>query len=307
MSRISIVVVSFNTKSQLRRCLSAVQSSCAGTDFEIIVVDNASKDGSPEMVASEFPDVRLIQNDSNRGFGRANNQGMDASDGDLVLILNSDAYAIGPAIPRLAEVFADRTVVAAGGKLLHPNGDLQESCANALTLWVVFCEQLFLERLFPKSTFLSPYWMSSRLPTGGPVEQVMGACVMVRPAERFDERFFLYCEDTDLCKRMRTRGKILYVPDAEFTHELGSSSSADRWRSVARYNHGKELYFQIHHGRFDAVLCWLFDRLGALLRFLVWGLATLFSLGFVARFRRRTALFFRVLFAPVNGPPNPQS
>jgi N-acetylglucosaminyl-diphospho-decaprenol L-rhamnosyltransferase len=294
---VSVVIVSYNTREQLRRCLQAV-----GDGDEAVVVDNASEDGSPEMVREEFPLVRLIENDSNVGFGAANNQGMDLAQGELVLLLNSDAYAAPGAIARLAEEFRNPDVIAAGGRLLNPDGSLQESCANQLTLWAVFCEQTFLERLFPASRLLSPYWTSRRLDVTSPVEQVMGACLMLRPVERFDERFFLYCEDTELCRRLRRHGKILYVPEAEFTHELGASGSDGRWRSVAFYNRGKELYFAINHGRGAALACWLLNRLGALLRFGFWGIASLLTLFLFTPARRRAELFLRVLAAPLRGP-----
>lgn len=287
---VSVIVVSYNTIDFLRTCLS----SLAEAD-EVIVVDNASHDGSPEMVEREFPAVKLIRNVENLGFGAANNRGMDVATGDLVLLLNSDAYAKPGAIRTLAGVFNDPSVVAAGGRLLNPDGSLQNSTARRLTLWAVFCEQFYLERLFRS------YWTTASLPQDRPseTEQVMGACLMMRPVARFDERFFLYCEDTELCRRLRDHGKILYVPAAVFVHELGASSNARRWQSVARYNRGKELYFSIHHGPTARLVCLVLNRFGALLRLTVWTLATLLTLGCVGRVREKVALFWRVLFAPI--------
>lgn len=194
--QVSVVVVSYNTSAALRKCLEAIESH-----HDVIVVDNGSTDGSPEMVQSDFPDVRLIQNTDNRGFGAANNQGMALAQKDLVLFLNSDCYAHPGAISRLALAFRDASVVAAGGMLLNPDGSLQDSIANRLTLWTVFLEQTFLGR--------KGYWRTQRaLEEAGPgdaeVPQIMGACLMIRPIERFDERIFLYCEDTELCARLST-------------------------------------------------------------------------------------------------------
>lgn len=292
---VSVIEVSFNTIDFLRTCLASL-----GEADEVIVVDNASHDGSSEMVEREFPGVRLIRNERNLGFGTANNRGIEVASSDLVLLLNSDAYARPEAIRKLAKVFDDPKVVAAGGRLLNPDGTLQNSTAKRLTLWVVFCEQLYLERLF------RAYWTTASLPQDRPseTEQVMGACLMMRPIERFDERFFLYCEDTELCTRLRRHGVILYVPDAEFVHELGASSSAGRWRSVARYNRGKELYFAIHHGPASMIACFLLNRFGALLRLTVWGIPTVLTLGLVGRFRSKAGLFARVLVAPLRGPQN---
>lgn len=304
MARVSVVVVSYNTRASLERCLASL-----GEADEVVVVDNASRDGSADMVAGAFPSVVLVRNTLNRGFGTACNQGMDAASGDLLLFLNSDAVARPGAIDGLRRVMASSPdVVACGGRLEFPDGRLQESCCSALTLWAVFCEQTLLEKAFPRSAFLSPYWMSSRLlntPEGRggsyDVEQVMGACLMVRPIERFDERFFLYCEDTELCRRLRRHGRIVWVPTSRFVHELGASS-ASRWEAVARYNRGKELYFLIHHGRLSAVGCWMLNRLGALLRLLVWLVAAVVTLLVWSAARHRVGLFTRVLFAPIGGP-----
>lgn len=332
--RLSVIIVSYNTRDLLRRCLESVDP-----ENEIIVVDNASADGSPEMVAADFPDVKLIANPDNRGFGAANNQGFDAMTGGLALLLNSDAFATPGAVDRMVNVMDDPSVVACGGRLVDPSvtpfstyegfvarltegrgligtgeslrrrwkdaldSSTQNSCCNELTLWAVFCEQTFLEKIFPNSTFFAPYWLTKRIlrncstpntqnPT--PVTQVMGACLMMRPVERFDERFFLYCEDTELCYRLQKHGEIDYVPDAVFGHELGASSAATRWESVARYNHGKELYFRIHHGRFASAVCLVLDRAGALLRLCGWTIATILTLGSKRSIRAKVALFAKV-------------
>jgi GT2 family glycosyltransferase len=291
-SPISVIVVSFNTKDKLRRCLS-----CIEREHEVIVVDNASADGSAEMVETEFPWVRLIRSQENLGFGRANNLAMDAATRPLMLLLNSDCYAHPGSIALLAEAIEDG-VVAAGGKLLNPDGSLQESVAGDLTLRAVLFEQLYLDSLARRLDPRLAYWQTRQvLVQANPVAeapQVMGACLMMRPLERFDPRYFLYCEDTDLCKRLRAHGRIVYFPAAEFTHELGSSSAGSRWRAVARYNWGKELYFKIHHGTLAATTCFLLDRLGALLRLVVWSAITILR----PSRRSQVALFWKVLTAP---------
>ena len=282
--------MSFNTKDKLRKCLSCLNLE----RHEVIVVDNASSDGSSEMVKSEFPKVNLIENQHNVGFGKANNQGIDGAKSDLLLFLNSDAYAQPGSIEKLTEVFQDQTVIAAGGKLLNPDGSLQESVAGPLTLWNVFLEQWYLDSLARR--FGKGYWRTKSLPMDHPseVDQVMGACLMMRTSsnQRFDERFFLYCEDTELCARLHEFGKILYVPQAEFIHELGSSSQQNRWLAVARYNLGKELYFKIRHGEFSRFICWKKNREGAFLRLLA-GILLCFS----KAGRNKAKIFAKVLFA----------
>jgi GT2 family glycosyltransferase len=122
---------------------------------------------------------------------------------------------------------------------------------------------------------------------------------------RFDDRFFLYCEDTELMKRLSKHGDIYHLPTAVFHHLLGESSKSSRWFAVACYNRGKELYFEIHHSKLASFTCFLLNRSGALLRLLIWFLATLLTVGTVRRFRENAATFVRVLLAKVD--PYPQS
>lgn len=261
----------------------------------MIVVDNASADGSAEMVRQAFPAVHLIESSENLGFGKANNRGLDVATGELVLYLNSDAYVEAGALEKLTSVFADNAVVAAGPKLLNLDRSLQESVAGRLTLGKVFLEQTFLDAIARK--FGRGYWRTRSVQGEAisTVDQVMGACIMVRRSanERFDERYFLYCEDTDLCVRLSRHGKIIYVRDAEVIHELGSSSVASRWKSVARYNLGKELYFRIHHGVMASTLCWMLNRMGAILRLIAGLLLSPFS----KSGRDKASTFWRVLWA----------
>jgi len=299
LNRVSVIVVSYNTRDKLRKCLQAIEP-----EHELIVVDNMSTDGSPEMVEEEFPRAKLIRNPENRGFGAANNQGAAIASGQLLLYLNSDAYAVEGAIERLAQPFADPSIAAAGGRLLNLDGSLQESTANRLTLWAVFCEQFYLEKIFPGSSMLSPYWNTRKIigyACPADTEQVMGACLMTRASlEQFDERYFLYCEDTDLCYRLRQHGRIVYVKDASFTHELGSSSSADPVKAVIRYNQGKELYFKIRRGEMASIICMLLDRAGALMRCFYWCLRALTSP--YSNSRTLAQGFWKAVWAPSIGP-----
>ena len=254
----TIVIVSYRTPAKLRRCLAALSDQSS-----VFVVDNNSADETVAMIQNEFPAVTVITHQANRGFGAANNQGAEVATGKWILYLNSDCYAHDAAIQHLASFLDAKGAVAGGGKLLNLDGSLQQSVAGRLTLGAVLREQFLLERFFPA------YWQTPS--EAASVEQVMGACLMVRRdiSERFDEDFFLYCEDTDLCARIRRHGEIWYFPVAEFTHELGASSHANRWLGIARYNAGKEFYFQKHNGWLASVVCWKLDRLGALIRMIL--------------------------------------
>lgn len=295
-------MVSYNTRELLAKCLASVEEDAD----EVIVVDNASTDGSAEMVARRYPRARLVRNETNLGFGAANNLGIGLAQNELVLLLNSDAEATPGAIERLASEFNDPGVVAAGGKLITTGANTaQRSAARRLTLWAVFCEQTLLEKLFPLSRVFSPYWFPTEQSARIEVEQVMGACLMMRPIERFDERFFLYVEDTELCHRLRRHGKILYVPDAMFYHALGGSSASERWRAVAQYNRGKELFFRIHAGVVAMSVCWLLNRMGAALRLVGWTLLAAIRFGRSREANERIRIFWKVLTCAPTGPPKP--
>jgi len=299
LATVTVIVVTFNSAETIVRCIASLTK-----DLETIVVDNASTDGTADLVRKSFPHVRVVRNKSNHGFGAANNLGLSMATAQFALLLNPDAWAEeSGSIQELAAFMENNdAAVACGGRLLNPDGSPQESACRDLTLWAVFSEQTFLEKLFPT------YWVSlrhlrkSRDPLR--VSQVMGACLLMRRVDRsflkFDERFFLYCEDTELSARLQDCGSIWYLPSALFGHDLGSSSLNNRWQSIAYYNRGKELYFAIHHGKGAAVAAWLLNRFGATLRLAMWGMATITTLFTVPKFRAKAAMFVKVLFAPLD-------
>jgi len=296
---VSVIIVSYNTRELLRECIESILCEQGdGLGVEVIVVDNASADGSAAMVAEQFPQVRLIANPDNRGFGAACNQGLEIAQGRYALILNADIRAQPGALQRLV-AFMDAHPDAAicGGQLRYPDGRIQPSCARDLTLWWVFCEQSMLAKLFPRTRLFGGYWrthwdFSATIET----EQVMGACMMLRrPFPRFDEDYFLYCEDTDLCYRVRQAGgRIYYVHDAVFMHHLGASGEPQRAQMVIYYNCGKERYFRKFHSAWQARVCRWLNKGGALLRVLLGLGGVVLTLGRHAGFRRYAATFWQV-------------
>ena len=296
---VSVIIVSYNTRELLRECIESILCEQGdGLAVEVIVVDNASADGSAAMVAERFPQVRLIANPDNRGFGAACNQGMEVARGRYALILNADIRAQPGALQRLVGFMdAHPDAAVCGGQLRYPDGRIQPSCARELTLWWVFCEQSLLAKLFPRTRLFGGYWRThwdfrATIET----EQVMGACMMLRrPLPRFDEDYFLYCEDTDLCYRVRQAGgKIYYVHDAVFVHHLGASGESQRAQMVIYYNRGKERYFRKFHSAWQARVCRWLNKGGALLRVLLGLGGVVLTLGRHAGFRRYAATFWQV-------------
>jgi len=296
---VSVIIVSYNTRELLRECIESILCEQGdGLAVEVIVVDNASADSSAAMVAERFPQVRQIANPDNRGFGAACNQGLEVARGRYALILNADIRAQPGALQRLVGFMdAHPDAAVCGGQLRYPDGRIQPSCARDLTLWWVFCEQSMLAKLFPRTRLFGGYWrthwdFSATIET----EQVMGACMMLRrPFPRFDEDYFLYCEDTDLCYRVRQAGgKIYYVHDAVFVHHLGASGESQRAQMVIYYNRGKERYFRKFHGAWQARVCRWLNKGGALLRVLLGLGGVVLTLGRHAGFRRYAATFWQV-------------
>jgi GT2 family glycosyltransferase len=298
---LSIIVVSYNTRALLQACLQSLSSTLYR--LQLIVVDNASQDESAAMIRSEFPDVLLIDNNRNKGFGAACNQGLQASEGRYALILNADIEATENGIDGLIE-FMDThpEATGCGGKLFNPDGTLQPSCAADLSLWAVFCEQTLLSKAFPRTRLFGGYWrtwwdFSETIE----VEQIMGACLLMRRDAagefvRFDEDYFLYCEDTDLCYRLRRAGgKLFYVHDALFRHHLGASGTSARAEMIIHYNRGKERFFRKFHGRGAAFICRLLNGFGAFWRWLLWSMLSILTLFRVSRFRQQARLFWHVL------------
>jgi GT2 family glycosyltransferase len=230
---ISIVIVSYNTREFIARCLRSLLEDPSDLVREIIVVDNASADGSVETIEAEFPRVTLIRNSTNLGYAKAVNQGIRSASGHFFLVLNPDIET-GPGSIRALWEFMEATPDAGivGGKLLNADGTLQMSCRTFYTVPIVLLRRTFLGRLFPESKLLRRHLMSDwDHASDREVDWVMGACMMVRREAYenvggMDERFFLYFEDVDWCYRMKKHGwKVFYVHSAAMTHHYRRESA----------------------------------------------------------------------------------
>jgi GT2 family glycosyltransferase len=232
VASVSIVIVSFNAREHLEWCLAAV----AGGEHEVVVVDNASGDGSQALVRDRFPSVRLVELPENVGFGAANNLGMEAAAGDLFLLLNSDAWPVGDAIASLARFAGSRPAAGiVGPRLQNPDGSLQRSVRGWPTTWRLATEYLFLRRLGRRTRTLNAFYGAGfDHETVAEVEVVKGAVMLVRreafeAVGGFDPEFFMYGEEMDLCYRVRAAGwDVVFDPEAEFVH-IGGVSTGARW------------------------------------------------------------------------------
>lgn len=259
---LSIIIVNWNTRDLLARCLESVIGSqlavtvqpsittdCRTPITEVFVVDNASNDGSAAKVRQDFPCVRLIENQENVGFARANNQAIRLAMGRYILLLNSDTIVMPEAIARMV-VFLDKNqdVGVLGPELLNSDREVQRSWAKFPTVWSELWGVHHRERIpctshssVQREKFYEVDWMA-------------GACLLIRRSVirqvgLLDERFFLYSEETDWCLRIKSAGwRIVYLPGAQVVHLEGKSAAHDLPRTSFLLYHSKLLYAYKHLG-----------------------------------------------------------
>ena len=227
MIALSIVIVNWNTRDLLRDCLESILDDLAHKiEFEIIVVDNASADGSAAMVRDDFPDVRLIENDENAGFVRANNQAVKLASGQYILLLNSDTKMLGSGAEEILQYLDDNPKVGiATGKMLYEDGDFQSSYSRFPNI-VGDVITHTLRRVFAFKPPFHRYFTYANLnpDEAHEVDWLCGAYLYVRrellqDGKVFDEALFMYYEDTLLCKRAWDLGyKVVYLPKAPIVH-----------------------------------------------------------------------------------------
>ncbi|MBI4281224.1 glycosyltransferase family 2 protein [Candidatus Uhrbacteria bacterium] len=223
---VSIVIVNYNTKGLLKYCLRGIAVAKLSFVYEVLVVDNASSDGSSDMVRRLFPDVRLFPEATNRGFAHGNNIGIAHAHGRYVLIMNPDIVVRSGALETLAD-FLERHphVAVAGPRLTNPDGSLQYSCFHFPDLFIPFYRRTLFGRLPFARRAIAQYCMTSaNHAKAQTVDWLLGATIMIRKSAidavgLMDERFFLYFEDVDWCRRFWKEGhEVWYVPEASLTH-----------------------------------------------------------------------------------------
>lgn len=253
---VSIVIVSWNAKKYLLECLESLSQAVCSYPMEVIVVDNASDDGSPELVDSGFPQVRLIRNSENLGFAKANNIGIAESHGNYVALVNSDVHVLPGCITRLVEYLETHANVGmVGPRIQGGTGELQRSCRGFPSVWNMLCRALMLDAAFSRirwcNGYLMRYWHHDDCRS---VDILSGCFWLVRrralnEVGLLDEGFFMYGEDMDWCKRFRKAGwRVVFNPDAEAIHYGGGSSANAPIRFFVEKQRADLRYWQKHHG-----------------------------------------------------------
>lgn len=250
MCDLSIVIVSWNTRELLNQCLRSIKEGCGGLKLELLVVDNASSDGTAEMVVQDFPEVTLIRNETNLGFARANNIGMRAATAKCICLINSDV-TVPPGCLQSMLKYMEKTpsIGLLGPKMLAPGGVASPSCMRSPSLLIALVHALGLSRVF-KSRSL--HMTNLDYTTVQEVDVLNGWFWMARSTAvakvgMLDPRFFMYGEDKDWCKRFHDAGwRVVFYPEVEATHYGGGSSRRAPIRFYLEMQRANLQYWKLH-------------------------------------------------------------
>jgi len=271
MSRcdLSIVIISWNVRELLRRCLDSIQESLKGEKgkgllVETIVFDNGSADGSADMVREDFPWVHLMESEVNLGFTKGNNLAIGQSEGRYILLLNPDTEVVGDALGTMVAYMESHPRVGAlGPQLLNPDGTTQSSRRRFPTLATAFLESTVLQPWFQGSRILKRYYLLDRLDEEiQPVDWVVGAAILIRrealhQVGPLDEEFFMYSEELEWCYRLKAQGwEVVYLPTAQVVHQEGRSSGQVLPARHIHFQRSKVLFFKKYYGWRGEVLRW---------------------------------------------------
>jgi len=252
---LSILIVNYKNSATLPDCLDSIYKTTLGLKFEVIVVDNSSGDRGIKTVQEKFPQIRLIKNHANKGFAKANNQAMEVSRGKALLFLNPDTRLTENATQAMiAQLKPGSLTGAVGPKVLNPDGSLQYSCRTFPTVWTgLFNRYSLFSRLFPNNQYTRRYLMTDYdHKESREVDWVSGCCMMVPKSTflkvgGFDEKYFLFNEDVDLCHTLKHHGyKTLYFPQAKIYHDITSSNSKVPQQIILKRHLGMSHYIEKH-------------------------------------------------------------
>lgn len=283
---VSIIIVSYNSFQLLVNCLNALISFTANIKYEIIVIDNNSSEGNISDLLSGYKDLILIKNSENKGFGAANNQGLSLAKGKYVLLLNSDTIFIENSLKKVydfAESLSSDLII--GCRLLNEDKSLQHSVYDYPTFLNVFTSNFFLYALFPRSRFFSKYYLMNRKTNEiKKVDVVTGAFLfgsrkLLIEIGGFDERFFFYNEETDLCYRFKQAGgNIYYFPGTEIIHLKGGTANKQSWFAYKYQSESTVKFFQKHFKGVTFISTIVIHYVGIIIRipiFFILGVITL--------------------------------
>ena len=260
MPRLSIVIVTYNSRGYIDTCLQSLIRTPPAVDHDIIVVDNASTDGTAAVIRERWPAARVIDAGANLGFAAANNLGIRQASGELLLLLNPDAIARPEAIDRLVALLdARQNVAVVGPRIVDGEQRAELSFGAMISPFAELRQKILVIGNDNHLPFISGY-VDRLTRRERPVDWVSGACLMVRRADAeavglMDERYFMYTEDVDFCAAIRARGRtVLFLPTAEVVHLRGRSASTAPRSTEEAYRRSQLAFYEKHHPGWVPVL-----------------------------------------------------
>ena len=254
--QLSIVIVNYNVKNLLKKCLESIFEYEKDTKFEVIVVDNNSTDHSQEMLKRDFPQVKLIENKRNLGFSRGCNQGIKESQGRYILLLNPDTELTPGGFKEIIDFMdSDPKVGISGPKMMDQEGNLQFSCRSFPSyLTAISSSQSILNRIFPDNLLSQKYLLKNQDHSQiREVDWVSGSCLlakreMLEKVGLLDERFYMYVEDVDLCYRAKMAGfSVFYFPTVVVIHHIGKSTQKKKLNMLVEHHRSMYYFYRKHH------------------------------------------------------------
>lgn len=273
---LSVSIANRNGKDFLRGCIESIRSGTRRVSYEIVVVDNASTDGSREMLREEFPEARVVANETPRGYGASHNQGFETSRGRYFLVLNNDMTVRDGALDAMMErIGRGDNVGLLGCRLLNPDGTMQVSCGRESSVLRMMADDLLPARVPAERIGLREWMREWNHDSERDVEVVQGSCMLLarevfERAGRFDESFNFYREEFDLCRRVRQLGlRVVFFPGAEIVHYGGQTFKTIPLPAYQTFFESRYKYFVKYHGKGAAVMVTCSGFVGVLVRFSV--------------------------------------
>ena len=303
--KLSIIIVNWNVKNLLKGCLNSIYYDSSYQDFEIILVDNDSNDGSAEMIKEEFPQVRLIENRVNVGFGKACNQGIKIAGGDYIFILNPDTLVKPHTLKNTISFMESNPTVGIGGCYVYClDSTPQTSFYKFPTLLSYFSRMLSLFRILPRNKLTQKFfWEYTDNNIARSVDRVLGGAMvlrkeMVKQMVGFDEAYFLYAEELDLCYRAKLRGwEVAAIPHTEIIHYHQQSTSKNIKAATFHIYRSDFLFFKKFYPTYQIILLRYMQFCAIILRTFIWSGVYIFSFSKKSVAKERLLGYIKLLFS----------
>ena len=266
---LSIILVNYHHGHMLDNCLESVYRTIEKIQFEVILVDNSSKDDGLESILKRYTKIQLINNSKNVGFARANNQGAKIASGDFLLFMNPDTTMIEDAVESMLDyIRSDSSIGILSPKVLNPDQTTQFSCRKFPTVWSgLFNRYSLMTRLFPNNRYSRDYLMLDYDHNSiRSVDWVSGCCMMLseltlKKANGFDENYFLFIEDVDLCQVIKKQGlRVVYFPNAKVFHKISSSNARSTPQMIIKRHQGM-IYYNQKYGKKNLLIQYMINSI----------------------------------------------